>query len=156
MTVCHGCHGPIGGGAHQGSEFGRGVCTHPYSNQYQGGILEDGSWAPCRLGYSYDPNLVLANGTGFDSTLHTYKFQPGRPSSYTPDNLTGATAIPQVPPPPPLSGQSAVTHGQDIQLGDASGFSTLDKVAVDKPVGNVGIRPSTNMLVNAAQTTSIS
>ena len=41
--------------------------------------------------------------------------------------MTGATAIPQVPPPPPLSRQSAVTHGQDQQLGDASGFSTLDR-----------------------------
>ena len=88
--------------------------------------MEDGSWAPCPLGYSYDPYLVLVNGTGFDITLHTSQFEPDRPNSSTPENMTGATAIPHVPPPPPLSGQSAVTHGQDQQLGDASGFSTLD------------------------------
>ena len=97
--------------------------------------MEDGSWALCPLDYSYDPNLVLVNGTGFDITLHNFQFEPGRPNSSTPENMTGATAIPQVPPLPPLSRQSAVTHGQDQQLGDASGFSTLDRYpGVSKPV----------------------
>ena len=46
MAVCHGCHGPMGGGAHQGSAPGKGVCSHPHSIFCKGGVVENLSWAP--------------------------------------------------------------------------------------------------------------
>ena len=77
MGVCHGCHGPMGGGAHQGSAPGKNVCTFTHSLYCRGGIVEDVTWAPCPPGYTFNTDLDLANGTGFDSTLHTFQFQPG-------------------------------------------------------------------------------
>ena len=88
MGVCHACHGPIGGGAHQGSAPGKGICSHKHSHFCKGGISENLSWAPCPSGYIYNPDLDLASGTGFESTLHTFNFRAGSqqngPSSSTP------------------------------------------------------------------------
>ena len=90
MGVCHQCHGPIGAGAHQGSAFGKGVCSHQHSHFCRGSIVENLSWAPCPPGYIYNPDLDLASGPGFESTLDTFNFQAGAgnqqngPSSSTP------------------------------------------------------------------------
>ena len=86
MVVCHGCHGPMGGGQHQGSAPGKNVCSHKHSHFCKGGIPEDQSWAPCPPDYVYNPDLDLAAGPGFESTLHTINFIPstqylGPPSS---------------------------------------------------------------------------
>lgn len=100
MGVCHGCHGSIGGGAHQGSAPGKNVCTFPHSPYCKGGIVETETWAPCPNGYIYNTDLDLASGPGFDSTLHTFQFQER--SSSTPAvsgpegvNLQGAHYIDQ-------------------------------------------------------------
>ena len=83
MGVCHQCHGPIGDGAHQGSAFGKGVCSFNHSHFCRGGVPENDSWAPCPQGYSFNPDLDLASGTGFESTLGVSNFQNG-PTSSTP------------------------------------------------------------------------
>ena len=128
MAVCHGCHGPMGGGAHQGSAPGKGVCSHPHSILCKGGIVENLSWAPCPPDYVYDPNIVLANGTGFDSTLHTFNFQPGGQnlgqSSSTPGNINTTTQQVLPPQPPPLPGQHVFTEG-GTQTSSAAGSSTV-------------------------------
>ena len=79
MGVCHQCHGPIGGGAHQGSAFGKGICSlkPEHSHFCKGGIIENDSWAACPQGYVYNADLDLASGPGFESTLHTFNFQAG-------------------------------------------------------------------------------
>ena len=90
MGVCHQCHGPIGGGAHQGSAFGKGTCSlkPEHSHFCKGGIIENDSWAACPQGYVYNADLDLASGPGFESTLHTFNFQAGiqlnGPASSTP------------------------------------------------------------------------
>ena len=83
MGVCHQCHGPIGDGAHQGSAFGKGVCSFNHSHFCRGGVPENDSWAPCPQGYSFNPDLDLASGPGFESTLGVSNFQNG-PTSSTP------------------------------------------------------------------------
>jgi hypothetical protein len=87
MGVCHGCHGPIGGGAHQGSALGKGFCTHQHSHFCKGGIPENESWAPCPPGYMYNSDLDLASGPGFESTLNTFTQQPGPISSHLQSTL---------------------------------------------------------------------
>ena len=47
--VCHGCHGPVGGGAHVGSATGKNHCRFLHSSSCQGGIVEDESWRACPL-----------------------------------------------------------------------------------------------------------
>ena len=138
MAVCHGCHGPIGGGAHQGSAPGKGVCSHPHSILCKGGVVENLSWAACPPNYVYDPNLVLANGSGFDSTLHTFQFQPGGqqfgPNSSTPGTNSGLheeQVVQQTlpPAPPPLPGQHPVTHagGGGGQMSGTTEPSTVSR-----------------------------
>ena len=75
MVTCHGCHGPIGHGQHQGSELGKVKCNLPHSLYCRGGVSEDESWRGCPEGYQYNPSLDLANGVGFENTMHTYEFQ---------------------------------------------------------------------------------
>jgi hypothetical protein len=95
MGVCHECHGPIGGGAHQGSALGKGICTFVHSHFCKGGIPENESWAACPLGYIYNQDLDLASGTGFESTMGLSNFQPG-PASSTP--ASDPTLFPHVSP----------------------------------------------------------
>ena len=71
MGVCHGCHGVIGEGAHLGSAPGKNICTHMHSVHCKGGIPEAIGWAPCPPGYIYNPDIDLASGPGFESTIDT-------------------------------------------------------------------------------------
>ena len=76
MVTCHGCHGPIGQDQHKGSATGKQYCTLKHSVYCRGGVVEDESWRACIPGYTYDANLDLVNGPGFESTLNTFNFQP--------------------------------------------------------------------------------
>ena len=76
MPTCHGCHGPMGQGQHQGSAPGKLPCTLPHSPYCRGGVVEDSSWRACPTDYQFDPNLDMANGPGFENTMHTLDFQP--------------------------------------------------------------------------------
>ena len=76
MVTCHGCHGRIGQGQHQGSATGKILCTLPHSFYCRGGVVEDVSWRACPTGYIFDPNVDLAGGPGFESTLGSLNFQP--------------------------------------------------------------------------------
>ena len=109
MGVCHQCHGPIGAGAHQGSAFGKGVCTHIHSHFCRGGIAENDSWAPCPPTYQYNHDLDLASGQGFENTMNTFNFQAGvqqnGPTSSTPAISTTPASSNQ---PPGLGSQQAV------------------------------------------------
>ena len=165
MGVCHGCHGPIGGGAHQGSAPGKGICSHQHSHFCKGGIVENDSWAPCPLSYLYNPDLDLASGPGFESTLHTFNFRAGSqqngPSSSTPvvgteqdpDSNANQNMPPgfqqQVIPPPHGNPQSATSFQSTAdrfpgvregrQLGSV--FSDPDTRVpgmVNMPMGAVG------------------
>ena len=89
MPVCHGCHGRIGQTQHQGSAIGRDLCTFPHSYYCRGGVIEDVSWRACPPDYVFDPNVDLAAGPGFESTLGATNFLPpsqvqGGPAYSTP------------------------------------------------------------------------
>ena len=71
--VCHGCHGPIGEGAHVGSATGKNLCKFLHSPSCPGGILDDGSWKACPVGYVLG---MVMSGTGFEQTLDTMDFRP--------------------------------------------------------------------------------
>ena len=70
--ICHGCHGQMGGGAHNGSAPGKGICSLPHSLACPGGIGEDQSWSACPQGYV----AGLISTTGFENTLQQSDFGP--------------------------------------------------------------------------------
>ena len=51
QQFCHGCHGPLGEGAHIGSAVGKLRCTFTHSSLCKGNIVEDESWRACPRGY---------------------------------------------------------------------------------------------------------
>ena len=104
MPTCHGCHGPMGQGQHMGSAPGKLVCTLAHSPYCRGGIIEDVSWKPCPQGYSYDKNLDLANGPGFESTMNTLDFHHPGTAQTCPTYSTPVTAYSMPPRPPHLTG----------------------------------------------------
>ena len=63
--TCHGCHRPLGDGAHQGSATGKNRCTLPHYFLCKGGIVDTISWKACPEDYIFDPNLISA--VGFES-----------------------------------------------------------------------------------------
>ena len=82
VNTCHGCHGPVGSGAHMGSVIGKARCSLPHHILCRGNIIEDSSWRSCPPNYVFDPNLVVSN-TGFESTLNpsAFNFPPQRRST---------------------------------------------------------------------------
>ena len=98
MVTCHGCHGPVGQGQHQGSELGKIKCKLPHSLYCRGGVCEDESWKACPPGYQYNPSIELANNVeGFENTLHSYEFQSqySTVTGFNPAFSTPAQAIGQ-------------------------------------------------------------
>ena len=71
--VCHGCHGVMGSGQHNGSVPGKDRCTLPHSSSCPGGVLEDDSWRACPTGYV--PGVPMSM-TGFEDTLQYSDFLP--------------------------------------------------------------------------------
>ena len=84
MVTCHGCHGRMGQGQHQGSAPGKIPCTLPHSFYCRGGVIEDVSWRACPTGYVFDPNVDLAAGPGFENTLGSMNFQPPSQNQHGP------------------------------------------------------------------------
>ena len=72
---CHGCHGLMGGGAHNGSATGKKNCTFLHNLACPGGIKEDDSWNACPPEYVFQ---------GFDQTMSSQDF---RPNSQQPSQL---------------------------------------------------------------------
>ena len=111
-NTCHGCHGPVGAGAHIGSAIGKARCSLPHNILCRGNIVEDGSWRACPPNFVFDPNLVVSN-TGFESTLN--------PSAFNPELEQGSTPNISSPANSPVnsvaaSGQGA-TGGLDNPVG---------------------------------------
>ena len=94
--ICHGCHGPMGSGLHNGSGSGKNVCSFEHALSCPGNIKEDDSWKSCPA--NYQPGLV-SNGIGFEQTLGTTAFLPPPGShSSTPVFAPPATqALPVTP-----------------------------------------------------------
>ena len=124
MGVCHQCHGPIGGCAHTGSAFGKGICTlrPEHSHFCKGGILGNDSWAACPLGYMYNADLDLAAGPGFEGTMDTFNFQAGIQNG--PASSTPAGGQPQSHP--GTGGQQQVLHL------DSGPYTELDHDSVNQ------------------------
>ena len=76
MPTCHGCHGPMGQGQHQGSAPGKVPCRLDHSPYCRGGVIEDLSWRACPLDYIFDENIDLAVGPGFENSLNSVDFKP--------------------------------------------------------------------------------
>ena len=82
-TQCHGCHGVIGGGLHNGSAPGKDRCTLLHSVSCQGNIPESDAWRAC-------PNMrhpSFLSGAGFSRTLDPNDFQTAHSSTPQAANL---------------------------------------------------------------------
>ena len=118
--ICHGCHGPVGDGAHQGSATGKNRCSLQHYASCQGGVPESENWRSCpifipgsqreaQLGNPGQPQQLYASPgvAGFTQTLSETQFGNGmqqnqagfngQPSSSTPavtfhDQQDGAVA----------------------------------------------------------------
>ena len=66
---CHGCHGPMGGGAHNGSAPGMNICTLQHHSSCPGGIQGDVSWRACPV-----LSHQQVSQMGFESTLSSQDF----------------------------------------------------------------------------------
>ena len=71
--ICHGCHGPMGDGLHNGSRTGKNSCLFLHSLSCPGNISENESWKPCPP--NYQPGLVSSD-IGFEQTLDQVDFLP--------------------------------------------------------------------------------
>ena len=89
--VCHGCHGPMGQGQHQGSAIGKNLCSFDHSYLCKGGIKADESWKACPPTYIYNPQYNLVSDTGFEHTLQPTDFCP--PSSLQPGPVFSTPAF---------------------------------------------------------------
>ena len=110
MVCCHGCHGLMGSGQHNGSAPGKNVCVLPHSSDCKGGVEEDDKWRACPLGYT--PGMVMSE-TGFESTLQYTDFRPGNGTGQ------GSTPIISVRS---QSVQLPLLPGQEGDLGDLLRF----------------------------------
>ena len=67
--LCHGCHGHMGGGAHNGSAPGKNNCTLEHNLTCPGGFVEKEDWKPCPANYVFQAQ-------GFDNTMSSQDFRP--------------------------------------------------------------------------------
>ena len=67
----------MGGGLHNGSAPGKGICSFPHSLVCPGGIEEDDSWSACPKGYV----AGVISTTGFENTLQQSDFGPAHSST---------------------------------------------------------------------------
>ena len=155
MPTCHGCHGQMGQGQHQGSAPGKDLCSLPHSFYCRGGVIEDTSWRACPPGYLYNSNLDLANGTGFESTLGTQDFLSSQGLQQGPAYSTPLVSNPgmsssgsTMPPPPDQISLGAISRLRDERLPGMVQFS-------DNPVGPPAPRlpPTTNQNTTGASGT---
>ena len=66
---CHGCHGPIGGGAHNGSAPGKNICSLVHHPSCPGGIKEDDDYKACPNNYVFQETTM-----GFEETMSSQDF----------------------------------------------------------------------------------
>ena len=86
---CHGCHGPMGQGLHNGSAPGKNVCSFVHSNLCKGGIPESDSFKACPDDYIY---MATVPTNGFENTMNTVDFQPTSNQQYGPGFSTPAVS----------------------------------------------------------------
>ena len=145
MPVCHGCHGVMGQGQHQGSAPGKNVCTLGHSPFCRGGVVEDASWKACPSCYVFNPNIQLATESGFESTMVTADFQP-RSHGFGPASSTPATtplSTPQRAQPSQVTGYQAqgATGGErfpSLMAGaatqsQAEGLGSASEASIPQP-----------------------
>ena len=65
--LCHGCHGPVGDGAHQGSSTGKNLCRLPHHGLCPGEVIDSESWRACPFGYVQGQTSV----DGFEQTMRS-------------------------------------------------------------------------------------
>ena len=146
MTVCHGCHGPMGNGQHNGSAPGKNHCLFSHSALCRGGFPETESWRPCPDGYVY---MATVPTSGFESTMDTFDFRPqnhqqlGHASS-TPGMIVG--------PLPPLydhsHAQFVTPHGQLQGLGLDQQLDVHDQDRLRRQALGEGARERTPRIVS--------
>ena len=88
VQVCHGCHGVVGEGAHQGSLTGKNRCTLRHSPFCKGNIEESESWRPCPTDYQFNSDVEIVSDTGLTDTLGVSSFQPSAFRGSTPAGST--------------------------------------------------------------------
>ena len=79
--ICHGCHGPLGEGAHVGSRAGKNTCTLQHHGSCPGNIQESDNWRSCPR---FIPTCQPASfagylGLGFTQTLSESQFSNDMP-----------------------------------------------------------------------------
>ena len=90
--TCHGCHRPLGDGAHQGSATGKNRCVLPHYFLCKGGIADSVSWKAWPEDYIFDPNLISA--VGFESTLYQTDFMSSNIARSTPAGSPSSLHLP--------------------------------------------------------------
>ena len=143
MTVCHGCHGPMGNGQHNGSAPGKNHCLFTHSALCRGGFPETESWRPCPDGYVY---MATVPTSGFETTMDTFDF---RPQSH--QQLGHASSTPGVGggPLPPLSQPQFVTlDGQFHGLGLDQQMVAHDQDRLRRQALGEGARERTPRIVS--------
>ena len=96
MPVCHGCHGNMGGGQHQGSAPGKNICNFQHSLFCRGGIIEDVGWKACPIGYIWNQNIELASESAFADTMATADFLSMQYGGPEPNSSTPANTVPVI------------------------------------------------------------
>ena len=110
--ICHGCHGRMGQGAHDGSAPGKNVCSLPHSSDCPGSVVEDDLWRSCPVGYHF--------GMGFERTLQQSDFMQQHSST----GIQGPGSL--VPPQPHFV--TPQTDRQDLGMPE-QGFHLVDHQA---------------------------
>ena len=121
---CHGCHGPLGGGAHNGSVTGKTSCTFDHHPSCPGGVMEDASFRPCPPLYVHHP----VPDTGFEQTLSSQDFQP-------PQQTSGFFPVDSSAPPHGAAALNYQTVTEDMQrqMDAHRAFNQGQSVNQDRP-----------------------
>ena len=114
--ICHGCHGPMGGGAHNGSAIGKNNCTLLHHPSCPGGVEDDVNWRACTAGYVHQQ----LPETGFEQSLLTQDFLPTEPVRPVTEHITVTTDL---QPGPGLSDQNP-SHLSGQQQGGRPQFGS--------------------------------
>ena len=127
--TCHGCHRPLGDGAHQGSLTGKNRCTLPHYFLCKGGIEETASWKACPEDYVFNPNLLIS-GHGFESTLQQADFMSSAIVRSTPAGSSSSLNI--------VNGESqSDSYGGVIQKSNSGPPNMLNRTETSAAIHNV-------------------
>ena len=144
MVVCHGCHGPLGDGAHQGSGPGKNRCTLEHHVSCPGGIPESSDWRSCPV-FIPGGHGHISQAHGFTQTLSESQFTNGVQSQQQ-------TFVPQ-----PASSTPALTvHGQKEQHQPSVPQPALGQVQASDPLWTQRLRSRPQVNYNEDQPVDLS